>query len=366
MKKSKKKIFFVCISNFVLVFILLAVILLVPTVSVTIKTYYNALSTKFIGKKAEYQGVIYLWNVDTFEGGSASKSSFLMKTAVSFEKIYKGALIKVDNLTTTEMFAKLKNGEKPHMISFGCGIGSHFSEEMLSFDDKLIKNHMENVASAGFENQNIKAIAWAMSGYSLITTTEKLEKASVDLKSDHKLLALSSSYDKKVGKKTKHTYSLTFGGNDYSSAMNLFSRAFNQSSEELKEKQVLDCEYSEQTSYQAYCSFIENKSSYLLGTGRDLYRMQNRLNAGKLQDFIYEPFNEYTDLVQFISVIKSEKNIEKVCRQFIEYLVSEKVQETLTSIGMISPLKNVDIYQNTFLDKLENTIDENTLIKSAF
>lgn len=366
MKKSKKKIFFVCITNLSLVLVLLAVILLIPTVHVIVKTYYGALSNKFIGQKAEYQGVIYLWNVDTFEGGSASKSSFLMKTAVNFEKKYKGALIKVDNLTTTEMFAKLKNGEKPHIISFGCGVGGFLSEEMLSFDEKLIKNHMENIASAGFQNQSLKAIAWAMSGYSLITTTEKLEKANADFKLAHKEQALSLSYDKKVGKKTRHIYSLTFGGNDYSSAMNLFSRAFSQSSEELAESGILDSAYRKQTSYQAYCSFIENKSTYLLATGRDIHRMQNRLTAGKVQDFLYQPFQEYTDLVQFISVVNSQPNIEKVCNQFVEYLVSQKVQENLSSIGMLSPLKNMNLYQNHFLKDLENSIDENTLIKSAF
>ena len=46
----------------------------------------NVLSNKFFGKKAEYQGVITLWNVDTFEGGSASKTSFLENVSLKFEK----------------------------------------------------------------------------------------------------------------------------------------------------------------------------------------------------------------------------------------------------------------------------------------
>ena len=45
---------------------------------------------KFVGNRAEKSCVLELWNVDTFEGGTASKSGFLEKVALAFEKKYKG------------------------------------------------------------------------------------------------------------------------------------------------------------------------------------------------------------------------------------------------------------------------------------
>ena len=40
--------------------------------------------------KFEYQGVLTLWNVDTFEGGSGARSGWLEKKAIAFEKQNKG------------------------------------------------------------------------------------------------------------------------------------------------------------------------------------------------------------------------------------------------------------------------------------
>ena len=43
----------------------------------------------FVGEKSEYQGMIEIWNVDTFEAGSVSKTSILESRAKAFQMKYK-------------------------------------------------------------------------------------------------------------------------------------------------------------------------------------------------------------------------------------------------------------------------------------
>lgn len=365
-KKRLKKFLIFTVTNSLMFSILILICIFIPAINVTVKTYYNALSSTFVGKKAEYQGVISLWNIDTFEGGSSSKSGFLMARAQEFEKQNKGAFIKVENLTVDEMISKLKNNEMPHIVSFGSGVGNYFEKQMLDLNQKFSSILKSNLYGAGLKDTKLLAVAWAVSGYSLISTSEKIEKVGFQYSNNLKELIFKLSYDKKVGKKSKHINSLTFGGNNYSNALNSFVNEFVQSPLSLSQDLILDDSYNVQTYYDAYCNFIENKASILYGTGRDLYRMNNRLSAGKLQDFVYEPLEKYTDLVQFISVLQSKSDIEKVCRRFVSFLLNKNSQEKLVGIGMCSARKNMQIYKNNMLEKLENSINENTKIKSAF
>ena len=66
--------------------------------------------TAFIGKDkineqskitapSEYKGIISLWQIDGFEGGSGSRKQFLLKVAREFEKKNNGVLVMVINHT---------------------------------------------------------------------------------------------------------------------------------------------------------------------------------------------------------------------------------------------------------------------------
>ena len=85
----------------------------------------------------------------------------------------------------------------------------------------------------------------------------------------------------------------------------------------------------------AYVKFLNGNYAYLLGTQRDACRFVSR---GVL---VYaKPLEEFSDLQHSIALLKTEN--KKACEGFIRYLLSEKSQKLVSSIGMLSP--EYDIY----------------------
>ena len=363
-KKKVKRISFIVISRMTLVVVLAIILAVFPTIKI-IESNEDGLFSKFIGNKSEYQGIIKLWNVDTFEGGSSSRASYLENLALAFEKKNKGLYIKVENITPSEMIANINIGVYPHLFSFGTGVAGYLKEKMIDLPGDFAKLIRSNFYSAGLMGSSLKAVAWAVGGYSLISTSEKIENAGKEVSQELKSFALNLAYDKTYKKSTRHINSLTFGCNQYTNGLDAYSRAFYQSAVEMAESGVIDQKYNTQTPYDAYLSFITGKSSMLLGTQRDIYRMENRLVSGAEVDVIYQPLGEYTDLVNYISVIKSEKTIQNMCIKFISFMLTKENQLKLESLGMLSPT-NYEIYQNGVLKRLEKAIGEATIVKSLF
>ena len=99
------------IINLIFLSLLVAIFAVIPTIGVATKN--NLINKKFRGNANEYQGVISVWNVDTFEGGSSSKSDFLIKTGTLFAKDYNGIYFLVDNITPEEMVNNFANNIFP-------------------------------------------------------------------------------------------------------------------------------------------------------------------------------------------------------------------------------------------------------------
>lgn len=365
MKEKTKKYTFIVLSRLSLIILMVGIFAIAPTTFLIAENNEERFSKEFIGEKAQYQGIITLWNVDTFEGGSGSRSGFLEWVAMKFEKKFKGALIKIENLSIDEMKANLMRGIYPSMFSFGMGIAGFLKDKMQTLPEKLSNIVPTNLYSAGLTGGLFKAAAWTYGGYSLISTTEKIEKANQCAIDDLGSLAFLLSYDKTFKKSKQHVYSLTFGKSEYVSALDAFSRCFeNTSLVDEVNKNIIDDKYNKQSYYDAYNSFIKGKSSMLLGTQRDIFRMENRLKSGVEHDVIYYPIGEYTDLIQFISIVTDNLKIKSVCENFICFLLSEGVQKSLNNIGMLSV--NYDIYQTGPMNNLEKILNNKTVIKSAF
>jgi len=363
-KKTKKIVFMVLGKGF-LVFLLVLVIMLVPTVGVVYKSNKESLQNKFLGKIPAFQGIITLWNIDTFEGGSASRSFFLEKVCAKFEKTYKGVFIKVENLTIDEMNANINNGKYPNLFSFGTGVSGLMKDKMIALPDNFSRKIKPNFYTAGLDGTVLKAIPWCYSGYTLISSLARIEKAGKTYNSDLKSLAFDLAFDTKLKKKTKHTYSLTFGGNVYTNALNVVSRVFTNSVIYEAEKGNLDEKYNSQSSFDAYSSFVGGKASMLLGMMRDVFRMENRIMAGKESDVIYQPLSEYTDLVQYISIVKSDEKIVDICLEFVKFLLSDDIQQSIRDIGLFSSTLT-GLYEDGVIKEFENAITENTIVKSVF
>ena len=115
MPKSNKINIFFCIFLVVcIIFVSVAPIYILPKV-------YKNYSFDMLNRE---DGVfLELWEVDTFEGGTNSRSKFLEKVAIAFEKKNSGVFVVVRNLTLDQLKLMLSQEKLPDMLSFGIGAG---------------------------------------------------------------------------------------------------------------------------------------------------------------------------------------------------------------------------------------------------
>jgi len=364
-KKKVRKFIFVCLKKGMLISLIVSLFVFVPALTKLNNVREDAFSRKFVGKKAEYQGVIRMWNIDTFESGSISKTSFLENVSLKFEKENKGAYIKVENLTIDEFLCLIKENKKPDLFSFGTGVQNYLKDYFQVLPNESIKSVKTNFLACGVDGENIKAVPWSYNSYVLISSLTRIEKAGKSYKNNLKEISLDLDYDKKYKKNTKHVYSLTFGGNNYVNAVNVFNREFDKNIINEVSLQKIDKNYDKNTFYNAYVDFINNNASVLLGTNRDVFRMENRVFAGKEKDVIYQQLKNYTDLVNYMSVLTTETKKKNLCFDFIKFLLSENTQKQIKNMGLYSTTIN-NLYDDGVLKLLESELTENLVVKNLF
>lgn len=365
-KSGRGRMIFICVSRFFVVCLLVFILCLFPIAKTLYDKDSNLLSEKFFGKKSEFQGVLRLWNIDGFESGCLLKTYFLEKMSEQFEKKNKGVYVMVKNMTEDEVVSSIKAGDYPDMVCFGTGMNPYFNGKFVRLQDEIAVNLLPNFYGSALQNGALMAVPIMTGVYTLISSTERIENAQKNANIKLSSLAFALSTDKQKKKGVVHTNSLTFGTGDFSSALDAFSRKFKEVSVvELADAGVIDANYNSQTFYKAYESFVLNKANMLLGTQRDVFRMENRVLAGKESDAIYEPIAEYTDLVQYVGVIATEKTKNSVCVDFIKFLLEKKSQKQLADIGMFSVLGE-NIYENLPFSKLEQVVCEQIVVKSTF
>lgn len=336
MKKNRTIIFRIFVFCLAVVFVVVT-----PFVNAFAGENLDYIYKVFIGNKSEYSGIIEIWNIDSFESGIKSKSSFLERVGESFQNQNKGVFVMVRNLTLGECQNLISSGEKPDLISCSYGVAEILKENFSEFNNQNFGIYT-NYLNAG-KNKSGKqyGIAWCTGFYALISTKSKLEKAGKDV-SNVKLneIALSSSYEYKVGKKTKTSVSLIMGTGDYlmpKIALDAYNKARSIQIENLtKSEMILKSQYS------AYSSFLANNATILLGTHRDIIRMAGREEKGKVSDVIYLPLMDFTDLVQFMFCVSSQNSTrKKSAEKFVEMLTSEEIQKQIELIGMF-PVRQVE------------------------
>lgn len=319
----------------------------------------NYIYSTFIGKKSDYNGIIEIWNIDSYESGIKSKSTYLEWCAKSFQKKNKGVYVLVRNLTQGECINLLSSGEKPDLISCSYGVADKIKDYCLTFESNDF-SVSENILNAGKnENGKLVGLAWCMGFYSLISTKAKLEKANVDLE-NVKLneIAYDCGYEYKVNKKQRNSVSLTYGTGDYLMPENALI-AYNKA-RSIQTNCIEENELKLKSQYSAYSSFLANKATILLGTHRDIIRMMQREEKGKVSDVIYLPLTNWTDLVQFSFICKSDDSLRKsYAEKFAIFLTNRENQSQIESIGLFPVLKqNETLYKGAMRDIiLENFSD---------
>lgn len=269
-----------------------------------------------------------LWNIDTFEGGKSSRGVFLEKQAITFQNQNSGVYIICKTLNAQQAKLQLSSGSTPDFVSFGVGIGGVFrplAQELINFDVRA-------------ELKNNFAVPWCMGGY--VLCSKKYEHSDVK-----NLLS--------TGK--------VFGfGNQNNMAVNVM-KSYNGNTENLYEKSM----QKDYSSYSAYQDFLVDKFDVLVGTQRDYFRLSNRLSLGALNGCNFMFTEGFSDLIQWFSVLTSDKSKQEIINKYISFILSDFVQKKLENIGMFS-VTNCNIYTDETLAKFEKSLQKEIKTQNPF
>ncbi len=250
---------------------------------------------KPVGSTAKYQGVISLWQIDSFEGGSGSRKQFLLSVSREFEKNNEGVLVMVTNHTKTSAEQNMNEGIYPDLISYGLGVGVKNQVELK--DDKLD-------FSGGKVGDKSYASPWCRGGYVIISNSKIASKYSGEGVIEKAVIS--------QGEYTNPLCALALEG-------------------------IKISEFSVKAPMDAYIEFTNGKTPYMIGTQRDLVRLTNRG-----MEFESYPLTKFNDLIQYISVTSLDELKGEIAREFITFLTSEKTQKSLYKINMTSFYTEVD------------------------
>ena len=247
-----------------------------------------------------YRGVLQIWNIDSFEGGKGSRTSFLQAIAKTFEKEQQGLFVLVTTHTITSAKEALKKGERPDLLSYGTGCD-------------FVADIAQPIENLSYRATNMHgrcyAYPWAVGQYVLISFEDNFE----NIQPENTVLST-------------HANALTTVA---ASAMGLNGN------------------FTLQESTTAYSNFINKKFKYLLGTQRDVARLMSRNLT-----FYTKAVDSFSNLQQYISITTTNKERQAACQAYVDLLLSKEVQEKLTQIGMMSLQHSIYTAENP-LSKVE-------------
>lgn len=297
------------------------ILLIVFVICVPIFCFNNEIFIDINSNNDNTTQIFELWHIETFEGGSVSRELYLKRCAINFEKIYSNKLIVVKTISPENLEDSLAIS-KPDIVSFGYGVGDKLIKYLKSFTKSY--GVREEILQSAYISGKQMAIPYILSGYVYASLQDKTVEEWLE--------------------KGEQIYSQNSG---YTSAEYVYGN------QPINNGKLL-------TGYQAYYEFTQNKAKILLGTGRDLYRVNNLIEKGKLSaSFSY--VNNYTDLVQYIGIT----NQNEVTQNFVQYLLSDKMQIELNNYSLYST-KALSIYAaKPFLD-METALSNKIYVPKVF
>ncbi len=283
--------------------ILSAALILALTVYVLCVAIKKANDYEIYSKPKGETKIYTVWEVDTFEGGSVARINYLKQLVRELEKKNAGVLFMVRQIDLDNFAAEL-NAQQPDIISFGYGLGEQIFSYLTPLE--LTYDVRDELVASGSFNGKVYALPYIVSGYAMIThgaLTDNLHCGQTGYTYPENAYA---------------PYKLTPSANE--------------------------------TQYEAYKSFVNNKNACLVGTGRDVVRVDNLNNLGRTSAII-SPIDYYSDLVQYLGLI----NADEMCREFLKTALSDTAQNTLTDYKLYSA-KYGKIYTSGIYSDMEEAI----------
>ena len=251
-----------------------------------------------------------VWHIETFEGGSKARIDYLKSTAKTVEQQNLGTLFYIKTVKPENLESEL-SASKPDIVSFGFGVGQVVLPYLLNLANTYTVR--DELVESGMFNNLVYALPYIVSGYAEIKHSE-----------------LSSTF--------------LCGTSNYVKPENIYS------SLKLTPK-------NKESSNEAYKHFVYNKDAFLLGTARDVYRVNNLNNIGRTNAII-KPLDTYTDLLQYVGLCENDN----ITNKFVELLLNPKNQLTLTNYSLFSSLHN-KLYNSGIYNDMENAIYSSKIAK---
>ncbi len=328
-KKKVERLAFCIFSLCVVAYFIIAPYFLLPQI--------NSARNEWLSKAGVDAVFLELWEIDTFEGGSASRARFLEKRAFNYQTKTKNNYVIVRTVGVEQARELLSQGVTPDMVSFGIGAGDF----LKSFCKPLnLKNNVRSDLMAGGRAEGEQlAIPWCMGGY-VLCSQNRLDNVNLEalnkLKEEKERVVIGAGQSYNLPK----------------FALNCDVRKF--------------LERTDYTQYEAYESYLKgNEFEILLGTQRDLFRLNNKTKLGLIQNVNYNFLGEYTDLIQYLAITTQLQENIAVASGFIEYILSQEVQQDLTTIGMFC-VNNDKIYTEKVYQQFESALSNKLQVLNVF
>lgn len=250
-------------------------------------------------KGSEKQQTIFtIWHVETFEGGGKARIDYLKTLARDIEKQDNQVLFMIKAIAPEKLSAELEVN-KPDIISFGFGVGNIVLPHLINFENTF--DVRDELISSGSFNKKFYAVPYIVSGYAMFNHSMQASEFHV-------------------------------GTTGYTAPNNIYNTLNLQPKEN-------------ESQYEAYKDFVYNKKVQLLGTGRDLFRINNLNNLGRTNAMI-TPIDSYTDLIQYIGIT----NNNAITQKFVELAVNQTYQTSLVDYSLFSSKYNKLYYSGIYSD----------------
>ncbi|MDD3832077.1 MAG: hypothetical protein PHW00_05515 [Clostridia bacterium] len=307
--------------------------------------------------------ILQIWHIDTAEGGSISRASWLKRIISAYEHNNKSTYVHISTLTYEQALLKVQNKESFDLLSFGVGVGRSFLDYIVELDvNTVAKGVRRELIEGGTVLNKLYAVAYMMGGYCLFTrqsSVQHLLPSDMTATSNRVNLIEVLTYNYAHDKKSKNVSCVTgYGKCNLPLTCLSLNTAHKLTSDNFV---LLDNAISQ---YDAYAHFIDNDGTMLLGTQRDIYKLENRLSSGSVSALVYQPLKHFTDLVQYMAISAQTMYMDK-CISLLQYLVSPSTQMLIDQAYMLSVL-NIPVYVDGYMAQLQEALSTEITTINAF
>lgn len=313
----------------VVAFLMIAPYILIPQI--------NSARNDWLSSAGADACFLELWEIDTFEGGSASRARFLEKQAFAYQNKNKQVYVIVRTVNREQAMTLLSQGARPDIISFGIGTGDMI--EAMCQPINLTSPVRNDLLVGGRIEGELRAVPWCMGGY-LLCSQRKIDNLdpatfeAIQEQSERAVIGTGLAY-------------------------NLPSLALPESCRKYIEKR----DYTQYSAYEAYLK--GNDFEVFLGTQRDLFRLNNKIKLGILDNINYHYLSGYTDLIQYLAITATDPHQIEVATGYVDFITSQDIQKKLTTIGMFC-VNNAKIYSDQSYQRFEEALSQKLQVMNVF